>query len=486
MIPVLKSYQDFCVAVRESKLLDPERLTALRRNFENSESEGGKFDAGNEHSIERFARYLIRHQVITPWQARLILRGKFRGFFLGNYKILDQIGKGGMSIVYQVEHLRLKQQRAIKVLPSNYVDDSSRFHRFIREAQTSARLEHRNIVRAFDIDQKKGIHFIVMEYVDGQNLDQLIKSRKQLSFPLIADYLIQVCEGLQFAHDSGMIHRDIKPANLIVDQSGVVKILDLGLALESIDQNEDEKASLTNQHNDHLGTADYLAPEQALNSHTVDHRADLYSLGSSMYFLLTGQPPFSEGTVLQRVAKHQTEMPERIELVRPDCPEPLIEICWKLLQKKPDERFQSAADVQLQLQKWLDQGQPITQWTDDGLGMDQLEELSEKDLFAPEALVPTGNSSLIGPLTDGSEVNVGVGISGNSLFDTAAGSSASKHTMTVSPQTAASPLPGTAHSFTTSNQAKDELKKAKLTWMLIGFGIAVGSMLLIWIISQLF
>jgi serine/threonine-protein kinase len=165
-----------------------------------------------------------------------------------------------------------------------------------------------------------------------------------------ADYIRQAAEGLAHAHKAGLIHRDVKPANLLVDRKGVVKVLDLGLARFA----EEDKASLTVAYDENvLGTADYLPPEQAIDSHGVDHRADIYSLGCTMYFLLTGRPPFPEGSLPQRLMQHQKQMPQSIRDFRPDVPVELVDICTKMMQKKPEQRYQSMFDVARWLNSWL-------------------------------------------------------------------------------------------------------------------------------------
>jgi serine/threonine protein kinase len=198
-------------------------------------------------------------------------------------------------------------------------------------------------VRAYDIDNDNENHFLVMEYVQGKDLQTIVKEKGPLDYVAAAEYVAQAAEGLQHAHESNLIHRDIKPANLLLDESSTIKILDLGLALFS---SEDDKASLTIAHNENvLGTADYLSPEQALNSHKVDLRADIYSLGCTLYYLLTGHPPFPEGTLAQRIAKHQSQMPTSIRADRPDAPDAILNICNKMMQKKPEKRYQSAKEV---------------------------------------------------------------------------------------------------------------------------------------------
>jgi serine/threonine-protein kinase len=314
-----------------------------------------------EDDAEPLLTWLIEHKLITRWHADKLAVGKYKGFFLGKHKLLGHLGSGGMSSVYLAEHRAMHHKRAIKVLPKSRLGNSSYLARFQLEAKAIAALNHPNIVRAFDIDQENDTHYIVMEYVDGADLQTMVKRRlekykdqpekKFLDIGLVANYIAQAARGLQHAHDVGLIHRDVKPANLLVNSAGFVKILDLGLALFS----DDRKASLTIDYNDKvLGTADYLAPEQALNSHTVDSRADIYGLGCTMYFLLTGHPPFPEGTIAQRIAKHQAAMPPDIRAERPEVPGELEGICFKMIQKDPKFRYANCTAVAEVLEQWLE------------------------------------------------------------------------------------------------------------------------------------
>ena len=335
----------FLQLLRQSKLVD---LTQLDSRLEELR------EANNGSLPDRagpIAEHLVQTQLITPWHREKLMQGKYKGFFLGKHKLIGPIGRGGMSHVYLAEHVLMKRQVAIKVLPKNRVNDSSYLDRFHREAQATASLDHRNIVRAYDVDHDgKDNHYIVMEYVEGQDLQWRVRDHGSLDFETAANFIAQAAEGLQHAHDANLIHRDIKPGNLLVDPHGVVKLLDLGLALIK----DDERASLTLVHSENvLGTADYLAPEQALNSHEIDHRADIYSLGCTFYFLLTGHPPFPEGTLAQRIAKHQTVDPPRVSTIREDCPEELAEICHQMMAKKPEERPQAASSVAERLEHWL-------------------------------------------------------------------------------------------------------------------------------------
>ncbi len=340
--------------IRKSGLIEADVLETSLNEFRVSTG------APADDNPDPLLHWLIDHKLITRWHADKLAQGKYKGFFLGKHKLLGHLGTGGMSSVYLAEHRAMHHKRAIKVLPKSRLGNSSYLARFQLEAKAIAALNHPNIVRAFDIDQENDTHYIVMEYVDGADLQTMVKRRlekykdqpdkKFLDFGVVANYIVQAAHGLQHAHDVGLIHRDIKPANLLVNSEGVVKILDLGLALFS----DESQASLTIDYNDKvLGTADYLAPEQALNSHTVDQRADISGLGCTMYFLLTGHPPFPEGTIAQRIAKHQSAMPPDIRVERPEVPGELEGICFKMIQKDPKYRYANCTVVAEVLEQWL-------------------------------------------------------------------------------------------------------------------------------------
>jgi len=301
-------------------------------------------------NVSFLTKKLTEKGLLTNWQCEKLAEGRHKGFFLGKYKLLDHLGTGGMSTVYLAEHVLMQRRVAIKVLPKNRVEDSSYLARFHREAQAAAALDHRNIVRAYDVDNEGNTHYMVMEYVEGFDLQEIVKRDGPLDYPVLAEYIRQAAEGLYYAHKSGLIHRDIKPANLLVDRNNLVKLLDLGLARFT----DDTQASLTVAYDENvLGTADYLAPEQAIDSHGVDFRADIYGLGCSMFFLFMGHPPFPEGTLPQRLMMHQKHPPPDIREKRPDAPEDLIKICLKMMAKKPENRFQTSNQVAQILRKWL-------------------------------------------------------------------------------------------------------------------------------------
>ena len=293
---------------------------------------------------------LVEEDLVNRWQAENLLKGKYKGFFLGKYRLLGHLGKGGMSQVYLAEHSVMERLVAVKVLPSRYVENPNYLDRFKREARAVAALDHPNIVRAYDIDQDGKTHYIVMEYVDGRDLQRIVSEDGTLNADDAADYIAQAALGLQHAHEAGLVHRDVKPANCLVDNRRTLRLLDMGLAKFS----KDSHPSLSAIHDDSVvGTADYLAPEQARNSQTVDSRADIYGLGCTLYFALTGTPPFPEGSIAQRLLKHQNEQPASIFDKRPDAPKALVDLCGRMMKKSPDERVQSAVEVALELRRWL-------------------------------------------------------------------------------------------------------------------------------------
>lgn len=298
-------------------------------------------------SIE-LARDLVTHGLLTTWQAEKLLDGKHKGFFLGKYRLLRPLGVGGMCFVYLAEHSWLQQTRAIKILPQSKQNQGSHLERFYREAQAAAKLDHPNIVKTFDIAEQGRQHYIVMEYVDGVDLATVVRHRGRLPIGEAVEYLKQSATALLHAHSADLIHRDIKPGNFLLTRHGQIKLMDLGLA-----KFMDQPSELTVVHNDTLmGTADFLSPEQALHSHLVDHRTDLYSLGATFYFLIAGHPPFPDGTVAQRLARHQALEPPGLEIVRSDCPPTIAALCRWMLEKSPEDRPADCGTVVHWLEQW--------------------------------------------------------------------------------------------------------------------------------------
>jgi eukaryotic-like serine/threonine-protein kinase len=343
------SPQSFLNLLEKSGLVSGERL--------NSELETLREKTGSSAlELDTLIRHLLDQDLVTQWHLEKLLVGKYKGFFLGKYKLLRLLGTGGMSSVYLAEHRLSAQKRAIKVLPRRRVSDKSYLDRFYQEARAAASLNHPNVVRMYDICHEADTHYMVMEYVQGQDLYDLVKANGPLAFAEAVGYCVQTAEGLSHAHKRDLVHRDIKPANLILTDDGTIKILDLGLALIHQEENE----SLTLLYNEKvMGTADYLAPEQAVNSHDVDRRADIYSLGCTLYFMLTGHPPFPTGTLAQRIAMHQLQEPADIRQSRADCPAELVAICKQMMMKKAELRYQNCVDLRQELEGWLKTGRQL-------------------------------------------------------------------------------------------------------------------------------
>ncbi|MFO0848711.1 MAG: protein kinase [Gemmataceae bacterium] len=300
---------------------------------------------------------LIRDGLITNFQAEQFLLGKWRGFTIGKYKLLERVGVGGMGQVFLCEHQHMKRRVAVKVLPPAKAEQPAALGRFYREARAAGALEHPNIVRTHDIDQDGNLHFIVMEYVDGTNLLDVVKRFGRLGLGRATSYVRQVAAALQYAFENGIVHRDVKPGNILIDRDGTAKILDMGLARFYKDQTD----NLTVKYDDKvvLGTADYVAPEQVADSHSADTRSDIYSLGATYYFLLAGHTPFPTGTVSQKLLWHRTKEPTPIEQVRPEVPHRIAAVIARMLAKNPADRFQTPGEVAAALDGLLPDDVPL-------------------------------------------------------------------------------------------------------------------------------
>lgn len=292
------------------------------------------------------ANALIREGLLTRFQSQQFLLGKWRGFSIGNFKVLERLGSGGMGNVYLCEHKVMRNRVAVKVLATVSAENPEALKRFYREARAAAALVHPNIVRAHDVGREEKLHFLVMDYVDGTSLEEIIRKHGPMDITRACHYIAQAATGLGFAHQSGLIHRDIKPANLMLDRSGAVKVLDMGVARFA----EENDEVLTKGP---LGTADYLAPEQALDSHAADFRADIYSLGGAFYFMLSGTVPLSEGkTVAQKLLFLQTKEPRPLRELRPDVPSQLEQVIQHMMAKDPNQRYQNLDEVIEALAPW--------------------------------------------------------------------------------------------------------------------------------------
>ena len=333
----VSTVDEYLSALEKSKLLDSQQFVEAQRL------------AGESSDAAALARALARENLVSRWQAGTLLAlGQRAQLRLGKYKLIQRLGKGGMGTVFLAQHVTMNRRVALKVVPRSIAENPAALDRFFAEARAIAALDHPNIVQAYSIDNEMDRYFIVMEFVDGQDLQQMVDLNGPLGFEHAADYVRQAAEGLAHAHARNLVHCDIKPSNLLVNNQGVIKILDLGLA--RLNRNDQPRGSAAGE--PAFGTVDYMAPEQALETANFDHRADIYSLGCTLYCLLTGHPPFPEGTLAQRIVKHQTQEPCDILLERPDAPPLMVEICKRMMAKEPENRYQSMHEVSAALAPW--------------------------------------------------------------------------------------------------------------------------------------
>lgn len=341
---------DYCTLLVKSKLLPAEEVDGLYKRWKDERP-------GSDTRVDSFRRFLIAKRALTEYQAALVQRGRADGFFIAGYKILEQLGKGQMGGVYKAVH-NFGQIVALKVLPASKAKNQHVLGRFQREARLLTQLDHANVVRAFQVGEGNGVHFIVMEYLEGETLDEVLDRRERLPAGEAARLLVQVLDGLQHLHERRTIHRDVKPANMMLcpptgDTTGdstwdaTLKILDIGLGRELFDDETPEGAIDTQltQEGSVLGTPDYLAPEQAKDARTADIRADVYSAGCVLYHCLAGRPPFPETNIMTQMVKHATEAPEPLAAVAPDAPKGLQAVLDKMLAKAPEARFQTPAEA---------------------------------------------------------------------------------------------------------------------------------------------
>lgn len=282
-----------------------------------------------------FLDQLVCDGLLTHYQAEQFAQGRWQGFVVGDYRILARIGSGGMSQVFRAEHPTFEKAVAVKVLSPRLALDPVARERFAREASAMATLVHPNIARVLDVDATADIPYLVMEFIDGISLQAAVARHGTFAPGNAAFCARQVALGLQRVHEVGLVHRDIKPANILMDRAGLAKILDMGIVRVQSDKNLTRRLGEKTI----LGTADYLAPEQAVNSSDVDTRADLYALGATLYFLLAGHPPFHDCSTFEKIIRKQKEDPVPIHHLRPDVPSGLSAVLMQLLARKPEDRF---------------------------------------------------------------------------------------------------------------------------------------------------
>ena len=304
--------------------------------------------------------------LLTGYQSKKVRISRIVEILIGPYLVMDKIGEGGMGKVYKAIQLKVGLIVALKVVRPHLLSNKTVMRRYKREAAAAATLNHPNIVSLHNADEAGGRHYMAMEFVNGSDLARLVKEFGQLHYCEAAEYARQTALGLQHAHDREFVHRDIKPSNLLVsgeralpNTGGVahVKILDMGLIRSLSDDDDVSRTELTRD-GTVVGTPDYMSPEQAKNSSTVDARADIYSLGCTLFYLLAGRPPFPDGSPIDKLLRHQLDAPPDLRKLRPDVPYDLIRIVDKLLAKKPEDRIQTCTEVAAQLARFTPDAAP--------------------------------------------------------------------------------------------------------------------------------
>jgi serine/threonine protein kinase len=332
------SLQQFVRNLSRSSLMSSAEVTAFL---------DGRSPESCPQEAELLAEELVAAKKLTRYQANAVLQGKTKGLVFDEYTVLEKLGEGGMGIVFKAQHRRMKRIVAIKMLTGARLKSPETIKRFYREVEAAARLSHPNIVAAYDAREQNGVHYLVLEYVDGRDLATLhTQQQEPLGIGQVVGYVLQTARGLRYAHKHGVIHRDIKPGNLLVDREEVVKILDMGLARldETMDVGEGGGDCLTRQ-GQVMGTCDYMAPEQAEDAHRADHRSDIYSLGCTLYRLLACQPIYPGDSFIQVLLAHRTAPIPPLSSVRPDVPARLEAVFQKMVAKRPEDRQQSMDEV---------------------------------------------------------------------------------------------------------------------------------------------
>jgi serine/threonine-protein kinase len=340
---------------KQTEAVPPDLLPIIRRSGVLSDRQfeeiSGKVRSREYPSESRvLAERLVAERILTEFQASRLLRSKSHGLVVGRYVILDRLGAGGRGRVFKAQHRLMGRLAALKVIAPQIASRASSIARFHREMRLIGRLDHANVVRAFDGDQIGDLLYIVMEYVSGRSLDHVLLHRGPLPVADVVDYMAQAALGLAHAHERGIVHRDVKPPNLLLSDDGQIKVLDLGLsALMEVDS----AASFATAAGLIVGTVNYMSPEQAM-ALDVDGRSDLFSLGCTMYQLLSGRLPFPGEQLAECLTLRIKGRATPITDFRPDASPRLAEILEKLMARRPEDRFQSAAEAALALKSLVD------------------------------------------------------------------------------------------------------------------------------------
>jgi serine/threonine-protein kinase len=344
-------------------LLGPEQLQLL------PELVGGRASDGRA-----LAKILVHRGLITRYQATVLVSGRGHELRVGKYQVLDLLGEGGLSRVFLARHADHNWTVALKVIRPEILTSQGGRQQFLQEMEAMARLDHANIVQFLDTDQSGDSFFYAMEYVLGADLRRLVRFSGPLPVAIAADFTRQVALGLQHAHERSLVHRDIKPANLYLTKpknadgtsadDHLIKILDWGLSSVRPPGRQDEQEGAAKCI---LGTIDFMAPEQALNPQAASIRSDIYSLGCTLYYLLSGQPPFADGAIAEKLQKHQHQEPAPLTSYRNDVPSAFAALLKRMLAKRPEDRFRTPDALVLALAPYARQASDVS-----GINYDEL------------------------------------------------------------------------------------------------------------------
>jgi eukaryotic-like serine/threonine-protein kinase len=323
----------FWQATLRSGLMDVDALTACWDAIPPAKREDP------QNIDQRLARQAVQSKSLTNWQASQLLAGRTTGYQVDRYLLLEMIGQGGMGRVYLARDTRLSRRVALKILSPERVCNPRAIARFQREARVGAQLQHENLVRIYDFGESKGRYFLVMEYIEGKNIGNVILEQGRMPPATAVRLVRQVALGLEHAHRKGLIHRDVNPYNILVTRDGTAKLADLGLAIDLADEERVTRDGAT------VGTFDYVAPEQARHSRAADIRSDIYSLGCTIYHMLSGTVPFPGPSLPEKVFAHQAVEPTPLDQMVPGLPKGLAEIVQRMMRKSPDERFATPLQV---------------------------------------------------------------------------------------------------------------------------------------------
>ena len=299
----------------------------------------GQADAG----IEVLLSKLVQDGHITSFQSDKLKAGKSSDIYFGDYVVIDKLGQGGMGTVLLAKHRRMDRLVAIKVLPITALESKDAVARFYQEVKVAAKLTHPNIVHAYDAGEHHGFHYLVMEYVPGYDLAEVLAQLGPVPLPMALDYLKQACKGLDYAHGKGVVHRDVKPSNILLSDEGDIKILDMGLA-RICDSTVNQAMTQLTTTGQVMGTVEYMSPEQAEDTRQADQRSDIYSLGCTLYRLLTGKSPFTRDTVVKTILAHRTDSIPSLNTGVPEN-DAVNQLFQKMVAKQPEDRFQTVSEL---------------------------------------------------------------------------------------------------------------------------------------------